>query len=343
MFLDFTLTKGGSFVYCEDASDYDENLPMQQNPEEVQAVQQELSTSTLGYGMVKKVQVKTLAIYQKINELFNEVKEEPASPQDIVLRIDKLKSFTSTMFNELRMISGKAYGVRTSVSHEWSMQPVINNMNKLATNRHIIEQSKYSTLSMQFQYNGLSIAWDIARYINNLIAVDTQDFQITSDRGCRNKLSTFSSWTEFLESFYSSDIPEEDPRFTSVESQSSEFSKIIEEVYCILNYASLNDFMYDEGFNRREVFTKLMNFNSIVERRIMINLHNLYTECMLEGNTSNYFGLVNIVMELRNAFIVNLMFAIGCAYETEIYRYAYASYAEYVTLCLATIDEAKLG
>lgn len=342
MFLDFTLTKGGSFVYCEDASDYDENLPVQQNPEEVQAVQEELSTSTLGYGMVKKVQVKTSPIYQKINELYREVKEEPTSPQDIVIRIDKLKSFTSTMFNELRMISGKAYGVRTSVSHEWSMQPVINSMNKLATNRHIIEQSKYNTLSMQFQYNGLSSAWDIAGYINNLITVDNQDFQVMSDRSYGNKLSTFSSWNEFLEVFYSSDIPEEDPRFIAIRTQSSDFSQIFDEVYRILDHIDPNDPMYDEGFNRREVFTKLMNFNSIIERRVMINLHNLYTECMLEGTTSKYPDLVNIVMELRNAFIVNLMFAIGCAYETEVYRYAYASYAEYVTLCLATIDEAKL-
>ena len=38
MFLDFTLTKGGAFVYCEDASEYDENLPAPQNAEAVQTV-----------------------------------------------------------------------------------------------------------------------------------------------------------------------------------------------------------------------------------------------------------------------------------------------------------------
>ena len=43
MFLDFTLTKGGAFVYCEDASEYDENLPAPQNAEAVQAVQEKLA------------------------------------------------------------------------------------------------------------------------------------------------------------------------------------------------------------------------------------------------------------------------------------------------------------
>lgn len=343
MFLDFTLTKNGSFVYCEDASDYDENLPVQQNPEEVQAVQQELSNAALGYGMVKKVQVKTLPIYQKLNEILRNVSEEPTDLQDTVSQVNELKSFAGQMFDDLRMVIGKAYGVRASVDHAWSMLPVINSMKVLVNNQHLIVRSKYNSLTMQFQYNGLAKTYDITGYINSLIINDNQEFTFGSESRFNNRIETFNSWEELLQAFYSSDIPEDDNRFTVPKTQSADFADITSEVYNIQNNCDPYDRVEDVGFARREIFTKLMNFNSIIERRVMINLHNLYMECMVNSAPSGYRDLMHIATELRNVFIVNLMYAIGCGYETEVYRYARANYAEYVALCLSVIDEAKLG
>lgn len=342
MFLDFTLTKGGAFVYCEDASEYDENLPAPRNPEAVQTAQKELADSTLGYGAVKKVQVKTLPIYQKLNELFRMVGEEPTDSQDALSQINALRVYASPMFDELRTIVGKSYGLRMAVNHAWSMMPVINSMRRLVANQQLLMRSRCNTLSMEFHYNGLAASYDIVGYIHELLVTADQDFAVTGD-GHDNKMKTFGSWDELLGVFYSSDIPEEDPRLVSPRTQSSDLAGILEEAYHIQNRCDPYDRPQVEGFARREVFTQLMNFNSIIERRVMINLHNLYTEYMGTGDISNRRDLVCIAMELRNVFIVNLLYAIGCGYGTEIYRYAHATYAEYVATCLATIDESKLG
>ena len=343
MFLDFTLTKGGAFVYCEDASEYDENLPAQQNPEEVQVVQKELANSTLGYGAVKKVQVKTLPIYQKLNELFSMVKEEPVDSQDDLNQINALRAYASPMFDEIRSIVGKSYGLRMAVNHAWSMMPVITNMGKLVANQQLLIRSRCNSLNMTFQYSGLATTYDIVGYISELLVSADQDFAVTGERSYDDKMRTFESWEELLEVFYSSDIPEEDPRLVYPSTQSSDFTGIMEEAYRIQNRCDPYEKSQVEGFAKRELFAQLMNFNSIIERRVMINLHNLYTEYMGTGDISNRRDLVRIVMELRNVLIVNLMYAIGCGYGTEIYRYAHASYAEYVAMCLATIDESKLG
>lgn len=343
MFLDFTLTKGGAFVYCEDASEYDENLPAPQNPEAVQAVQEKLATTPLGYGSVKKVQVKTLPIYQKLNELFRMVGEEPTDSQDALRQIHALRSYVSLMLDELRGIVGKSYGLRMAVNHAWSMMPVINNMRRLVANQQLLMRSRCNSLNMTFQYSGLATSYDIAGYISELLVAADQDFAVIGERSYDDKMRTFESWDELLEVFYSSDIPEEDPRLVSPRTQSSDLSGILEEAYHIQNRTDPYEKSQVEGFARREIFAQLMNFNSIIERRVMIDLHNLYIEFMGTGDISSHRELVSIAMELRNAFIVNLMYAIGCGYGTEIYRYAHASYAEYVATCLATIDEAKLG
>lgn len=343
MFLDFTLTKGGAFVFCEDASEYDENLPMQQNPEEVQVVQKELANSTLGYGAVKKVQVKTLPIYQKLNELFRMVGEEPTNSQDTLNQINALRTYASLMFDELRTIAGKSYGLRMAVNHSWSMMPVINNMGKLVANQQLLIRSRCNTLSMTFQYSGLATIHDISGYIHELLISADQDFAIMSDRSFGDKMQMFDSWRELLEVFYSSDIPEEDPRLVSLRTHSSDLADIIEQAYRIQNRCDSYEDVQVEGFAHRKLFTQLMNFNSIMERQTMVNLHNLYTEYMGTGDISNYRDLARIAMKLRNVFITNLMYMIGCGYDIEVYRYAHVSYAEYVAKCLATIDESKLG
>lgn len=343
MFLDFTLTKGGAFVYCEDASEYDENLPAPQNAEAVQAVQEKLATTPLGYGSVKKVQVKTLPIYQKLNELFRMVGEEPTDSQDAMRQIHMLRSYVSPMFDELRGIVGKSYGLRMAVNHAWSMMPVINNMRRLVANQQLLMRSRCNTMSTELHYSGLASQYDIVAYITELLVAADQDFAVTGERSYNDKLRTFDSWDELLEVFYSSDIPEEDPRLTSPTTRSSDLSEILEDAYRIQNRTDPYEKSQVEGFAHRELFAQLMNFNSIIERRVMIDLHNLYIEFMGAGDISSHRELVSIAMELRNAFIVNLMYAIGCGYGTEIYRYAHASYAEYVATCLATIDEAKLG
>lgn len=343
MFLDFTLTKGGAFVYCEDASEYDENLPAPQNPEAVQAVQKELANSTLGYGAVKKVQVKTLPIYQKLNELFRMVGEEPTDSQETINQINALRAYASPMFDELRAIVGKSYGLRMAVNRAWSLMPVINNMRRLVANQQLLMRSRCNTLSMTFQYSGLATQYDIVGYICELLVAADQDFAVTGERSYDDKLRTFNSWDELLEVFYSSDIPEEDPRLVTPSTRSDDLSEILEEAYRIQNRCDPYEKTQVEGFAHRELFAQLMNFNSIIERRVMIDLHNLYIEYMGTGDISKRHELVRIVMELRNVFIVNLLYAIGCGYGTEWHRYAHASYAEYVATCLATIEESKLG
>ena len=343
MFLDFTLTKGGAFVYCEDASEYDENLPAPQNPEAVQTVRERLANTPLGYGAVKNVQVETLPIYQKLNELFRMVGEEPADSQEVPRQIHALRSYASLMFDELRAIVGKYYGLRMAVNHAWSMMPVINDMRRLVANQQLLMRSRCNSLSMTFQYSGLATSYDISGYIRELLVASDQDFAVTGERSYDDKMRTFESWDELLEVFYSSDIPEEDPRLVSPRTQSDDLSGILEEAYHIQNRTDPYEKSQVEGFGRKEIFAQVMNFNSIIERRVMIDLHNLFIEFMGTGELPNRHDLVCIAMELRNAFIVNLMYAIGCGYGTEIYRYAHATYAEYVTTCLATIDESKLG
>ena len=123
MFYNQTLLKDGAFIMCEDASEYDENVPAQ----DVAPVQQALKEEK-GYDPVLKIYNKMRPYYERIKTFYSYM-TPPEDIRSMVVNLEQLSDFASEIVDKLRICEVKMSAMHHAANHdEFTLEPIIQNL-----------------------------------------------------------------------------------------------------------------------------------------------------------------------------------------------------------------------
>lgn len=161
MFYNQTLLKDGAFIMCEDASEYDENVPAP----DVTPVQEELKEHS-AYDPVVKIFHKMKPYYEKV-KTFYAYMTPPENVRDMVVNLEQLSDFASELVDKLRICEVKMSAMQHAADHdEFTLEPIIQNLGIINKNKNELIRRGYSEVGCNITSLDLISDYQIDKLVN---------------------------------------------------------------------------------------------------------------------------------------------------------------------------------
>ena len=161
MFYNQTLLKDGAFIVCEDASEYDENMPMQ----DVAPVQQTLKEEK-AYDPVIKIYNKMRPYYEKAKTFYSYM-TPPEDVRSMVVNLEQLSDFASEIVDKLRICEVKMSAMQHAADHdEFTLEPIIQNLGIINKNKNELIRRGYSEVGCNITFLDLISDYQIDKLVN---------------------------------------------------------------------------------------------------------------------------------------------------------------------------------
>ena len=325
MFYNQTLLKDGAFMMCEDASEYDENVPAQ----DVTPVQQALKEDNT-YDPVSKIYHKLQPYYVRAKSFYSYM-TPPATVQEMVVNLEKLSSFATDLIDKLRMCEVKMSAMHHATSHEsFTIEPIAQNLGILIKNKNELIKRGLGEIICSLSTNDIINEWDTSKVISLIellgygkkvtISID-QVASIARWDMSSNIINAYSSMEELFDALFTDELR---ARMERQWLRNMNITNVIEDAYSSQAYVekparmekdskhvficvasrylrqikiSLNDMIIDAP--EMEYEEAKMKYIDIV-RNVIVALMDLFYVAMLDLHAKAY--CVKNAMDIRNCY-----------------------------------------
>lgn len=166
MFYDLTLLKDGAFIMCEDASEYDENVPVVDNGGAVVAQAKEMAQENPAYDPVQKLYFKMGKYYDMIKSLYS-YPLNLNDPQEAFESLNSVSNMATEIINKIRMCEVKLTNMVIAFDkYKFKDEPAMLNLGMLVKNKEAIAQAGFN----RFEYNVTSFFMYTPYNVSKLLA-----------------------------------------------------------------------------------------------------------------------------------------------------------------------------
>lgn len=330
MFYNQTLLKDGAFMICEDASEYDENVPAQ----DIAPVQEALKENKT-YDPVMKIYTKLRPYYEKAKSFYSYM-TPPADVGGMVTNLEVLSDFATDFIDKLRMCEVKMSAMHHATSHtEFMIEPIIQNLGIISKNKNELIKRGYGDITCSVYMNDIINEYNVSKLINIIdllgygkkVTVSIDQVASISRWDASNNLSIYSSMEELFDALFNDSIRIKMERMAV---RTMDLRSVIDDAY--VDNACRPD--RPEFLNHRDTKHAFICIASRYLRAIKISLNELIIdapELEYEQAKVRYIDVVrNAIVALMDLFYVAMLDLHSKAYEIKMNMSIRNCYEDYV-------------
>lgn len=332
MFYSRTLLKDGAFIMCEDASEYDENVPAVDNSQEIQ--KELVKEDKVGYNPVDKIYGKMKPYYLRLKDFYSYM-SPPADIRTMVTNIETMSEFVSELVDKLRTCEVKISAMHHAASHrKFELEPLLINLGMLFNNKDDFIKNGYGMISTSFYDLRLIDEFNVRSLVNLLDNMGYGkksstigiDHIITIAKWSNTQLVTFHSLEELFDKLFDEEYR---TRIEQISTYNVSLLNIIDDLYQVDSIPEKPCYPYE-----MEDKHALINFASRQLRMMKIDMSDFILNCIdmdSEYAKNKYIELVrNVLVTSLDLFYLFMFDFHSKAYRIKQSMSARDCYSEYV-------------